>query len=224
MTGIIELSSNAGSTTDAADISPWNHSKGKRAFDLLLALLALTLTFPALVIAALATAVSSRGPIIYRQWRCGKDGKQFQLLKIRTMVNGPAQAAPSVTRAGDPRITRVGSWLRRWKLDELPQFFNVLRGDMSLVGPRPDVPKYLASLNRSKSLVLCLSPGLTGAATLRYRNEEQLLAQVPSDELEAFYCNKVLPDKVEIDLSYARNAGFVSDLAILLRTASAVFH
>jgi lipopolysaccharide/colanic/teichoic acid biosynthesis glycosyltransferase len=223
MTWVIELPSQACSMTDTLDMSPWNHSTGKRVFDLFLAIFALILSSPVLLLVALAVAVSSKGPIIYRQWRIGKGRRKFQLLKFRTMVDRPQQAGPNVTPAGDTRITAVGRLLRKWKLDELPQLFNVIRGDMSFVGPRPDVPEYLATLNSSQAQVLSLYPGLTGLATLKYRDEEQILAEVPSEQLEGFYCSKLLPEKVRIDLVYARSAGFMSDLGILLLTARAIF-
>jgi len=222
MTCTVELPCGADSMNDTVYLSPWNRSRGKRLFDLLLALIVLMLSSPVLLVTALSVLVSSKGPIIYRQWRTGKDGKEFRLLKFRTMVDTPQQSGPNLTRAGDPRITAVGRLLRKWKLDELPQLFNVIRGDMSFVGPRPDVSRYLVALNPAQKQILCLYPGLTGQATLRYRNEEQVLAGVPYEQLEHFYCNKLLPEKVRIDLEYARTARFSSDLAILFLTARAI--
>jgi lipopolysaccharide/colanic/teichoic acid biosynthesis glycosyltransferase len=204
------------------EVSGWNQSKGKRLFDLFFAAVLLILVSPAMLIVALLVKTSSRGPALYRQWRVGKDGRQFQLIKFRTMGHASQQAGPSVTRAGDPRITAAGRVLRKWKLDELPQLLNVIRGEMSFVGPRPDVAEYITSLNREQQKILQLRPGLTGAATLHYRNEERLLSSVPVAELKRFYCSNVLPEKVRLDLEYARSAGFLSDLGILLRTAGAI--
>ena len=204
------------------EVSGWNQSKGKRLFDLLFAAVILILVSPAMLIVALLVKISSRGPALYRQWRVGKNGRQFQLIKFRTMGHASQQAGPSVTRAGDPRITAAGRVLRKWKLDELPQLLNVIRGEMSFVGPRPDVPEYLASLNPAQRQILCLRPGLTGLATLRYSYEEQLLSEIPSEQLEYFYCNKILPEKVRIDLEYAQTAGFLSDLTILFLTARTI--
>lgn len=201
-----------------AEVSPWNRSKGKRLFDLLMAVVLLTLSSPVMLVVALAVLVTSKGPIFFRQWRVGREGREFQLVKFRTMTHAPERQGPSVTRAEDPRITGVGRTLRKWKLDELPQLLNVVRGEMSFVGPRPDVSRYLECLNEAQRQILQLRPGITGSATLRYRNEEQLLSQVPSGELEHFYCTQVLPEKVRLDLDYARTAGFLSDLGILFRT------
>lgn len=205
-------------TNIAGSVSLWNQSKGKRLFDLYLALILLILFSPVTLAVALVVRVTSKGPILYRQWRVGRDRREFQLLKFRTMTHAPNQQGPSITRAKDPRITRVGRVLRKWKLDELPQLFNVIQGDMSFVGPRPDVSENLAYLDEAQKQILYLRPGLTGSATLRYRNEEQLLAQVPVGNLEYFYCSQILPEKVRFDLDYARKAGFISDLGILLRT------
>ena len=204
------------------EVSGWNQSKGKRLFDLLFAAVLLILVSPAMLIVALLVKTSSRGPALYRQWRVGKHGRQFQLIKFRTMGHASQQAGPSVTRAGDPRITAAGRVLRKWKLDELPQLLNVIRGEMSFVGPRPDVAEYITSLNREQQKILQLRPGVTGAATLHYRNEERLLSSVPVAELKRFYCSNVLPEKVRLDLEYARSAGFLSDLGILLQTAGAI--
>lgn len=202
----------------AAEVSPWNRSRGKRLFDLILALVLLILSSPVMLAVALLVFVTSKGPVFYRQWRVGREGREFQLVKFRTMTHAPERQGPSVTRAEDPRITGVGRILRKWKLDELPQLLNVVRGEMSFVGPRPDVSRYLECLNEAQRQILQLRPGITGSATLRYRNEEQLLSQVPSGELEHFYCTQVLPEKVRLDLDYAQTAGFSSDLAILFRT------
>lgn len=204
------------------EISGWNQSKGKRLFDLLFATVLLILVSPAMLVLVLLVRISSRGPALYRQWRVGKDGREFQLIKFRTMDHASGREGPSVTRAGDPRITAAGRVLRKWKLDELPQLLNVIRGEMSFVGPRPDVAQYITSLNREQQKILQLRPGLTGAATLYYRNEEQLLSSVPVADLKRFYCSEVLPEKVRLDLEYARSAGFLRDLGILLRTAGAI--
>jgi lipopolysaccharide/colanic/teichoic acid biosynthesis glycosyltransferase len=129
---------------------------------------------------------------------------------------------PNVTRKGDQRITRVGRFLRKWKLDELPQVLNVLRGEMSLVGPRPDMPEYIAQLNASQRAIVSLHPGITGWATLHFRDEEQLLATVPADGLRDFYIRFVLPSKVQLDLEYGERATMWSDFVLLLKTFSSV--
>jgi lipopolysaccharide/colanic/teichoic acid biosynthesis glycosyltransferase len=217
MTSPIQLMSNEGSVTVARGVSMWNESKGKRLFDLFLAAVLLVLVSPVMLAVALVVKLTSKGPVFYRQWRVGKEGHEFQLIKFRTMAY-ERQPGPRVTRAGDPRITGAGRVLRQWKLDELPQLLNVVRGDMSFVGPRPDVAEYLTFLDSELRKILDLRPGLTGAATLCYRHEEKLLSQVPEAELQKFYCTQVLPEKVRIDLDYARKAGLMSDLVLLLRT------
>jgi lipopolysaccharide/colanic/teichoic acid biosynthesis glycosyltransferase len=150
----------------------------------------------------------------------GRDGRLFSIVKLRTMRIGGQ--GPQLTRQGDSRVTGIGRILRKWKLDELPQFFNVLLGHMSLVGPRPDLPQYISMLGAEQVPLLSLRPGITGAASLQFRNEEELLAQVPEDQLEQCYATKILPQKVEIDFAYARAASFSGDIRILLSTLAAV--
>ena len=221
MTSPSRLLSNPGCVTVMHGASMWNQSKGKRLFDLFLAAALLVLVTPVMLVVAFVVKLTSRGPVFYRQWRVGQEGREFQLIKFRTMTH-VLQPGPSVTRAGDPRITAAGRVLRKWKLDELPQLLNIIRGEMSFVGPRPDVAEYLESLNGEQQKILCLRPGITGLATLHYHDEEQLLSRVPEAQLKSFYCTEVLPEKVRIDLDYARSAGFLSDLAILLRTVRVV--
>jgi lipopolysaccharide/colanic/teichoic acid biosynthesis glycosyltransferase len=207
-----------------AALSGWNHSKGKRILDLFLASVSLVLALPLIVLVALLLRVTSPGPVFFRQIRSGKGGRSFQLIKFRTMRWEPNDAGPKVTRTGDSRITGIGRILRKWKFDELPQLWNVLRGDMSFVGPRPDVPEYLATLSEAQAAILNLRPGLTGKATLQYRHEERLLSSVRGEDLNRFYCSRILPQKVQLDLDYAGKAGFTSDVVILLRTFYAIFN
>ena len=182
MTSPSRLLSNPGCVTVVHGTSVWNQSRGKRLFDLFLAAALLVLVTPLMLAVAFVVKLTSRGPIFYRQWRVGQEGREFQLIKFRTMRHA-RQPGPSVTRAGDPRITAAGRVLRKWKLDELPQLFNIIRGEMSFVGPRPDVAEYLASLNGEQRKILCLRPGITGLATLHYHDEEQLLSSVPGAQL-----------------------------------------
>ncbi len=200
----------------------WSRSAGKRVFDLCVAIPLLVMGSPALALAAIVVKASSPGPVLFRQSRVGRDGKTFRLLKFRTMVHGDLNKGPGVTRQGDSRIFPAGRWLRHWKLDEVPQFFNVIRGDMSLVGPRPDLPEYIASLNEEQREILSVRPGITGAATLQLRNEEDLLAQVPAAELQSFYISRLLPEKTRIDIAYARDASLWSDIKILFRTLAKI--
>lgn len=186
----------------------------KRLFDLLLAILLIGVcTLPAGVI-ALLVKLSSPGPAIFRQRRVGRYGIPFTLLKFRTMR--PIAGGPGVTVAGDQRITSVGRWLRRWKLDELPQLINIFCGEMSFVGPRPELPEYVALYPPECLRVLSVRPGLTDWATLKYRDEERLLAAQP-DPLR-YYREIVLPDKLRLSLSYVEQCNLRSDLKILCQT------
>lgn len=191
--------------------------------DLMGALILIPAAIPPMGLIALLIKATSPGPVFFRQRRLGKGGPVFELLKFRTMHHGRREAGSGLTRRGDSRITPVGRLLRRCKLDELPQLFNVLRGEMSLVGPRPDLPAYFEGLNGEQRRVLDLAPGLTGAASLKFRNEEALLAQVAPEQLETFYVKTLLPQKIGLELEYARNASVFTDVAMLLRTAAAVF-
>lgn len=204
-------------------ISSWCLSSGKRALDLALASVVLAAASPILVIVALAVRLSSPGPALFRQIRVGLNGKQFVLFKFRTMHMAAERVGPGVTRRNDPRIFPLGGLLRRWKLDELPQLLNVLRGDMSLVGPRPDLPEFCATLEKDQCAVLQLRPGVTGAATLLYRDEERILADRASDRVTEYYVSELYPEKVRLDLEYAKTASFAGDVCILAQTIAAVF-
>lgn len=197
-------------------VTAWCTSSGKRLFDAGGALLMAAALLPCMAVIALAVKSSSPGPVLFRQRRVGLNGREFELLKFRNMAG--AQPGPAITRSGDLRVTRVGAFLRERKLDELPQLINVIRGDMSLVGPRPELPKYIAELSAHHRRILEVRPGITGAASTKYRDEERVLAQVPAEEMEKFYVNRVLRDKAEIDWEYARQATLLSDVGILLKT------
>lgn len=209
------------SCISSVDASPWNYSTGKRFLDFAVSLFIFLIGLPLTLSIALAVKLDSRGPVFFRQERVGKDGKLFTLIKFRTMVWG-YETGSCLTRRGDSRITVVGRVLRKWKLDELPQFLNVLRGDMSLVGPRPDLEKYIATLEAERLQVLLLRPGITGAASLQFRNEEEVLGAVLESDLEHFYASQVLPKKVDIDLAYAQTATLLRDLSMLGRTLASV--
>ena len=168
---------------------------------------------PIMIAAAVLVRLGSPGPIFFRQRRMGRSGREFTLFKFRSMCPVKGNNS-SITVSGDARITPVGALLRRYKLDELPQFWNVLRGDMSLVGPRPKLPHH-------EALVMDCRPGITGAATLAFRNEEEFLSGIPEDQLETFYEMFVKPAKAQLDLEYMRTATFGTDLRILWDTASA---
>lgn len=184
---------------------------GRRAVDVIFAGAALAVLSPVLLLAALAVRLGSPGPVLFRQPRVGWRGRPFLLLKFRTMRHG--SVGPGVTRAADPRITRVGVWLRRWKLDELPQLVNVLRGDLTLIGPRPELPVYLERLGAAGREYVAVQPGLADAATLVYYDEAELLADVPDPERH--YVETILPDKAHLSISYARERSFTSDVRLL---------
>ena len=209
-----------------SNVAPWALSSSKRALDIACAILFVTATAPLMVILAIVVKATSPGPFLFRQNRIGKNGKEFAVLKFRTMYSSTGNSPGAlITRSGDCRITPVGRWLRKWKLDELPQFFNVLKGDMSLVGHRPDMSKYMETLTGQDCTILYLRPGITSPATLTFRNEEQELAKVAAEEMEQFYISNLLPQKIRMDLEYAERATFSTDCGILLRTAfSVVWH
>ena len=190
-----------------------------RPIEVVLAGLGLLLCSPVLAAVALGVRVTSRGPVLFRQQRMGRGGAVFTLLKFRTMRAN--QAALQVTAAGDPRITPLGRWLRTLKLDELPELWNVMRGDMSLVGPRPEVPRYVDLANALWRDVLQARPGITDPVTLRLRNEEGLLASAPGDR-ERFYLETLQPYKLVGYLEYLRRRSFMSDVGVILRTVVAV--
>jgi lipopolysaccharide/colanic/teichoic acid biosynthesis glycosyltransferase len=203
-------------------VSPWCNSRGKRMMDIILVIPSLVLTAPLMVLIALGIRSTSRGPVLFRQLRCGLNDGQFQMLKFRTMEYRSAEFGPGVTRRGDLRVTRLGKWLRRWKLDELPQFINVLRGEMSIVGPRPDLEDFWRQATEVERHVLAVKPGLTGAATLAFRNEEELLAHVPESDLVGFYVRDLLPRKARLDCEYAAQADFLSDCRVVLNTIARI--
>jgi lipopolysaccharide/colanic/teichoic acid biosynthesis glycosyltransferase len=192
--------------------SLWSVSLAKRCFDFLMAAVALLLFWPLLLVAALLVRYESPGPVIFRQKRVGRNGALFIVLKFRTMAITGGKEGPCLTKRGDPRVTRIGSSLRKYKLDELPQLLNVLRGEMSLIGPRPKLPHL-------EVMRMPFRPGLTGAATLAFRREEEMLHGVPEDDLEAYYCRMIKPVKAKIDWDYMREATLASDLALLYETA-----
>lgn len=187
----------------------------KRLFDITASLFGLLVLWPLLLVVAVAIRIEMPdGPVLFRQKRVGQYGRLFTLVKFRTMTVNHDESSVSV--AGDSRITPLGAFLRRRKLDELPELWNVLRGDMSFVGPRPDVPGYADRLQGEERRILELRPGITGPATLKYRNEEELLAA----QLDAQRYNDeiIYPDKVRINLEYLKNRTFAGDIKIILQT------
>jgi lipopolysaccharide/colanic/teichoic acid biosynthesis glycosyltransferase len=194
----------------------------KRAMDLALTLAALPLALPLMAAIALWVRLDSPGPAFFRQPRVGRGGRLFRIHKFRTMrAQSPGGAGPQVTAAGDTRITRAGRWLRRTKLDELPQLIDVLAGDMSLVGPRPEVPRYMALYpDEARRLILSVRPGITDRAAIEFRDEERLLAA--SSDPEATYVERIMPVKQRHYLDYVAQHSLAGDVRILIDTLRAV--
>jgi lipopolysaccharide/colanic/teichoic acid biosynthesis glycosyltransferase len=180
------------------------YGAAKRAIDLMGSVAMLIVTSPVVIVLCLAISATSRGWPFYRQWRVGKHGRQFRLWKLRTMVRKADRVGPPLTQENDPRVTAVGRFLRRWSLDELPQLINILIGDMSLVGPRPELPSIVATYTPEQREVLLVRPGITGWSQIQGR-----------DDLS-------IPDKLELDREYVFSRRFGRDLAILLHTVPAV--
>jgi len=196
-------------------------TRAKRAFDLVGATVGLVVVSPLLLILALLIKGDHAGPVFFRQERVGHGGRPFRMWKLRTMVaDAPALGLP-LTVGRDPRVTRVGAWLRRLKLDELPQLFNVLVGDMTFVGPRPEVPRYVASYSAAERRVLELVPGITDEASLRYIDEGAFLA-IAADP-ERAYVDEIVPEKIRINLAYAARATVWTDVAVILATLRQLF-
>lgn len=196
-------------------------TSAERLVDLVLACAVFVLLLPVMLLVALAIRLDSPGPVLHCATRVGLGGRPFSLYKFRTMIDGAAGQGPRITAARDPRVTRVGRLLRRTKLDELPQLWNVLRGDMRLVGPRPEDPRFVALYAPDEQLVLSVCPGLTGPSQLAFFDEEATLAAASRDP-EAAYVRDILPRKLAIDLAYTRQHTLAEDLRILVRTLTVV--
>lgn len=192
----------------------------KRLFDILAASTGLVLLAPVFAAAALAIRLDSPGPALFRQERVGKGGVPFLILKFRTMYVG-AEARGQITRGADPRVTPVGAVLRRWKIDELPQLVNVVRGEMSLVGPRPEVPRYVACYPAAvREAVLSVQPGITDWASICFREEGEVLGTDADPERR--YVEEILPIKLDYCMRYVNDHGFFTDLKIIFMTLRAI--
>ncbi len=188
--------------------------------DVVVSGIGLLLLSPLFAVIGLAIKADSPGPVFFRGKRVGKGGEPFCVYKFRTMVADAAQKGPGITAAGDARVTCVGRFLRRTKLDELPQLINVLMGDMSLVGPRPEDPCYVAAYTLEQQQVLDTRPGITSPASLRFRHEEELLE---GEDWEGAYREEILPAKLQIELEYLERRWIGKDLGIIIRTLLALF-
>lgn len=186
----------------------------KRLFDIIASFIGLIFLIPLFLLIAILIKTKMPGPVIFKQQRAGRNGKPFTLFKFRSMTIN--HHGGTVTVKGEKRITSLGAWLRKYKLDELPELWNVLKGDMSFVGPRPDMPDYIERLQGEEVKILALRPGITGPATLKYSNEEEVLAKV-SDPQQ--YSDTVIwPEKVKLNLDYVRNRSFAGDIRIIMMT------
>jgi lipopolysaccharide/colanic/teichoic acid biosynthesis glycosyltransferase len=192
------------------------YATAKRGFDIAFSMLGLVLLSPLLCLSALAVWLYDRGPVFFRQERVGRGGRPFFILKFRSMVVDAERLGLSLTKAGDCRITPIGRILRMTKLDELPQLWNVLMGEMSFVGPRPEVPRYVAHYTPEQRQVLNYTPGITDLATVSYRNEEAMLRD--AGDAEKFYLEHCMGQKTKLNLAYARRASLLSDVWIILQT------
>jgi lipopolysaccharide/colanic/teichoic acid biosynthesis glycosyltransferase len=194
---------------------------GKRALDVLSATAGLILLSPVFGLVACCIKLTSRGPVFHRQLRIGKGARPFRIVKFRSMVMQAPKRDLRITIAGDPRVTAIGRILRRYKVDELPQLWNVMRGDMSLVGPRPELPFYVAQYAADHRMVLSARPGITDPASLAYRHEEQILAD--QIDPEHFYRTQILPDKLANNIAYLQKITLRNDIRIILKTISSSF-
>jgi lipopolysaccharide/colanic/teichoic acid biosynthesis glycosyltransferase len=190
----------------------------KRFLDVLVAGTGLLLMSPVLFVAAIAVRITSPGPVLFWQERIGRGGRPFSILKFRTMVQNAATIGGPITFGNDPRVTPVGRLLRKTKLDELPQLLNVLKGDMSLVGPRPEVRRYVEMFHEDYGAILQVRPGMTDLASIKYRDEQAILGSAADPEQE--YVHVVLPEKIRLAKEYVARQSFWLDLRIILGTAA----
>ena len=209
---------------------PRHHSKelnqkpdsftAKRAFDLMAALFGVMWLAPLFVVIAGLIKLDSKGPVFFRQERVGRSFRRFRIYKFRTMVTDDARTGALITCGNDPRITRVGRVLRQTKLDELPQLINVITGDMSLVGPRPEVPAYVEAFRHDFSEILAVRPGITDAASLQFRDEAAILGAF--HDPEHVYLTSILPAKIQLSKEYVRRSSLLSDVQIIRDTLAAI--
>lgn len=195
--------------------------RAKRAFDLIVAIPAAVLFSPLFAAIAVWVKLDSRGPVFFRQERAGQFGRTFRIFKFRTMVVDAEKHGALITVGADRRITRSGRLLRKYKLDELPQLFNVIRGEMSLVGPRPEVPRYVKTYTEDQRRILALKPGVTSVASIAFSDESEVLAR--QDDPESFYRAQLIPAKIREDLGYAKRATVLSDCALVAKTFFRIF-
>ncbi|MBN1062923.1 sugar transferase [Clostridium botulinum] len=188
----------------------------KRIFDFVCSTLGIIILSPIFILISIMIKTGSDGPVFFKQIRVGEDGKDFEILKFRTMVVDAEKLGKQITVGNDNRITKIGSFLRKYKLDELPQLINVFKGDMSLVGPRPEVPRYVEMYNDEQRKVLEVKPGITDLASIRYKDENALLGK--AENPEEFYINTIMPDKLALNLEYINKSNVFFDIYIIVKT------
>lgn len=192
----------------------------KRIFDIIASGLGLLLLSPLFVIIAIWIMLDSKGPVFYRQVRVGRHNKDFKIFKFRSMCQGADKGSLVTIGGRDPRITRSGYFIRKYKIDELPQLINVLLGDMSLVGPRPEVRHYVNYWTKEQMRVLDVRPGITDLASIRFRNENELMQK--ADNPEEYYINVIMQEKIKLYLEYVANASFLYDIKLIFETFKVV--
>jgi lipopolysaccharide/colanic/teichoic acid biosynthesis glycosyltransferase len=188
----------------------------KRIFDIVVSFIGLLILLPIFLIIAIVIKLDSKGPVFFKQVRVGKSGKEFRIFKFRTMIVDAEKKGMQITVDGDSRITKSGNFLRKSKMDELPQLINVLIGDMSFVGPRPEVPKYVAMYNGNQRSILKIKPGITDLASIEYRDENSILAQ--SENSEKTYIDEIMPRKIELNFKYIENMSVIYDIRLIIET------
>ena len=196
----------------------------KKTLDISISLIGLIILFPLFIVVSILIKLDSKGPIIYRQIRVGKNFKYFYIFKFRTMIKNADNNGGFITPTNDKRITRIGHFLRKFKIDELPQLVNVFIGDMSIVGPRPEVPEYTFK-NSEYNRVLSIKPGITDYASIKYRNEDKLLfnAELAGNSISKFYINNILPEQIKLNTKYIEKMSIFTDIFIILQTIFYVF-
>lgn len=188
----------------------------KRCFDIFFSLLGILSLLLVFLFVAIAIKCSSKGPVLFKQERVGKNGKHFKIWKFRSMVVDAEAKGRQITTDGDNRITKVGKFIRKTKIDELPQLFNVLSGKMSFVGPRPEVPRYVELYTEEQRKVLSVKPGITDLASIEFRNENDMLKE--AEDPDKKYIEEIMPAKLELNLKYIEKAGFFYDIGLIFKT------
>ncbi len=194
---------------------------GKNIFDFVFSVIGFVILIPFFIIIGLIIILTSKGPALFRQVRIGKDEEPFEILKFRTMIVNAESMGLKITVGKDKRVTPIGEFLRKYKIDEFPQIINVLKGEMSFVGPRPEVPKYVSLYNEEQKRVLSIKPGITDLASIKFRKENELLSE--SQNPEKTYIEEIMPEKLRINLEYVNNASLWYDIKLIFNTIGSVF-